>query len=348
MMKKYILFFSLISLLTWSCGDDEGNLSPSGLEKKWFVLEDSDDPIDHLRYEIFKSTGIPIYYNDTIGSEQRNAPGIGEYTYYEVLQVFYSPGNVTPGPSVARYALPKNKNNLESILVFLRDEVIPEIPEGTYLPSILIVDTLITPSGDSLAYKGLNTTVVGQAHRFDEMPQTEKDLMKGSFLASSITSALLLKEAEWLEENFYAQTYNLNPDNKNYLYNTGTTMYAVYRAFANWPTTNIPPKVEAYQQTLGLLGFIGPKEKPRTGAAERMWYVPTKDQDVQQYCQAILAYSEEEFMQLYGSKIVQRPDDTTTPDIDESGEELLDFPTVKAKYYVMKAKLEEYGFTFED
>lgn len=346
-MKKYILFFSLISLLAWSCEKDEGNLSPSGLEKNWFVLEDSDDPIDHLRYEIFRSTGIPIYYNDTIGSEQRNSPGIGEYTYYEVLQVFYSPGSTTPSPLVANYTLHQDKNTLESLLVFLRDEVIPEIPAGTYLPSILIVDTLNTSTGDSLAYKGLNTTVVGQAHRFDEMPENEKALLKGNFLASSISNVLLLNEAEWLEENFYALTYDLNPDNKDYLYNTETSMYAVYRAFAYWPTTNIPPKVEAYQQTLGLLGFIGPKSKPRAGLAERNWYVPTKEQDVQQYCQAILAYSEEEFMELYGSKIVQRPDDTTTPDIDESGEELLDFPTVRAKYYVMKAKLQEYGFTFE-
>lgn len=346
-MKKYILLFSLISLFTWSCGDDEGNLSPSGLEKNWFVLEDSDDPIDHLRYEIFKNTGIPIYYNDTIGSEQRNAPGIGEYTYHEVLQVFYSPGSETPGPSTARYSLPKNKNTLEDILVFLRDEVIPEVPKGTYLPSILIVDTLITPSGDSLAFKGLNTTVIGQAHHFVNMKETEKELMKGCFLASSISNVLLLKETEWLEENFYALTYKLNPENKNFLYSTRTISYAIYKGFGSWPATNIPPKVEAYQQTLGLLGFIGPKSKPNAGLAERMWYVPTKEQDVQQYCQAILAYSEEEFMELYGSKIVQRPDDTTTPDIDESGEELLDFPTVRAKYYVMKAKLQEYGFTFE-
>ena len=43
---KYSFLLCLLALLLWNCGDDEGNLSPSGLEKNWFVLEDSEDTTD--------------------------------------------------------------------------------------------------------------------------------------------------------------------------------------------------------------------------------------------------------------------------------------------------------------
>ena len=156
---KYSFLLCLIALIVGSCGDDEGNLSPSGLEKNWFVLEDSEDPIDHLRYKIYEDTGFPIYYNDTIGSETRYSPGIGKYTYYEVLQVFYSPGSVTPEYTSARYSLVSSeRKNVREVLEFVRNEIIPQIPEGTYLPSILLVDSLVTPSGDTTIYKGLTTT----------------------------------------------------------------------------------------------------------------------------------------------------------------------------------------------
>lgn len=209
---KYSFLLCLLALMIWSCGDDEGNLSPSGLEKNWFVLEDSEDPIDHIRYEIYKNTGFSIYYNDTIGSEMRYSPGIGEYTYHEVLQVSYSPGSVTPGRTSARYSLvsPERKN-VREVLEFVRDEIIPQIPEGTYLPSILLVDSLTTPSGDTTVYKGLTTTVLAQVHHFHEMDDAAKNLMKGAFLSSAITSKLALDEAEWLEENFYTLSYEVNP-----------------------------------------------------------------------------------------------------------------------------------------
>ena len=342
-MKKHILFLSLFCLFAWSCGKNEDDLTPSGLEKDWLVLEDSEDPIDHLRYEIYTQTGYPIYYNDTVGSEERYSAGSGlYYTYYEVLQVFYSPGAPTPGSSSARYTLVKDKNSLEDLLIFLRDKVLPEVPENTYLPSILVVDTLITPTGDSLAYKGLNTTVLGQAHRFQEMTDAEKDLMKGAFLASCIMSTLSLNEAEWLENEFYALSYATVPSSlTGRVYSTDAQDWRVYSAGV---------------KHIGFLGMIGTKTGPSTvGSGNRlpdnpyhpnMWVQPTQAQDVQQYCQAILAYPEEEFMERYAKGTIY-----TTETIDGyeqvvSSEEV-EFPVVKEKYYVMRAKLEEYGFTIK-
>lgn len=101
-MKKIYLLLSLAALLFGACGENDNDFTPSNGERNWLIVEDNpNDPIDHQRYLIFQETGIPIYYNDTIGSEERYSYATGDpYTYYEVLQVFYSPGNSTPGQAI--------------------------------------------------------------------------------------------------------------------------------------------------------------------------------------------------------------------------------------------------------
>ena len=356
---KYSFLLCLMALIVWSCGDDEGNLSPSGLEKNWFVLEDSEDPIDHIRYEIYKNTGLPIYYNDTIGSEMRYSPGIGEYTYHEVLQVFYSPGSQTPGWNSARYSLisPERKN-VREVLEFVRDEIIPQIPEGTYLPSILLVDSLTTPSGDTTVYKGLTTTVLAQVHHFHEMDDAAKNLMKGAFLSSAITSKLALDEAEWLEENFYALSYAVNPDKEDRIYSIDMK----YRYMVYQPCVGLDSEVIKHLGTFGMIGPFTPASKvgsttslPADPYHPDSWYMPTKEQDLQLYCQAVLAFSEEEFMERYATNIKiwgYNPiggmwPNYTPEEPNPEKDRYVDFPVVKAKYYVIKAKLQEYGFTFE-
>ena len=65
-MKKAI-YAAVAALLVAGCGKDK-DLSPSGLDRNWFAVEDSSDPVDHLRYEIYSQTGIALFRNDTIGS----------------------------------------------------------------------------------------------------------------------------------------------------------------------------------------------------------------------------------------------------------------------------------------
>lgn len=68
-MKKIYLLLSLAALLFGACGENDNNFTPSNGERNWLIVEDTpNDPIDHQRYLIFQETGIPIYYNDTIGA----------------------------------------------------------------------------------------------------------------------------------------------------------------------------------------------------------------------------------------------------------------------------------------
>lgn len=224
-MKKIYLLLSLAALLFGACGENDNNFTPSNGERNWLIVEDTpNDPIDHQRYLIFQETGIPIYYNDTIGSEERYSYATGDpYTYYEVLQVFYSPGNSTPSKQSARYALPADRKKVKPVLDFLEAEILPKLSKDIYVPSILLVDTLVTPTGDDLAYKGTNTVVLSKVCDFADMDETTLKTYKGTFLATLVSNSLAEFEEEWLEENFYALTYSANPNYINKLYSTSTS-----------------------------------------------------------------------------------------------------------------------------
>ena len=61
MRTKLIYIIGLWGCLSlFGCGDDD-NLSPSDLDGDWYVLTDSEDPLDHLRYTVFQTYGAVSY-----------------------------------------------------------------------------------------------------------------------------------------------------------------------------------------------------------------------------------------------------------------------------------------------
>lgn len=313
MKMKYIIPFLLATFLI-ACGKDD-KITPSKGETNWLVLEDSDDPIDHLRYRIFEEFGIPVYYNDTIGSEERESMS-GTYTYYERLQVFYNPGGaITNG----RFVLVKEKNNVEPVLEFLRNKMLPQIPEGFYIPSLLLVDSIYLPAVTQ-AYKGLNTIACAGVSDFAKMDEAEMRWWQGAVMCTILSGGLLEQESEWLEKHFYAKT--LAVDSRATMYSTATRKLLVF-------STSVLGQLAAdkvitvEQQTLGYCGFLNYKHDP--SKPERSAYTPTREEDVQQFCETIFALTAEEFEARWG-----------------------EYPVVMAKYEALKEKLQEYGFVFEE
>ena len=129
-----------VALCFVACNDDDDkNLSPTG-ETNWFALEDSDDELGHLAYEIYKETGVTIFYNDTIAKVQRGMNAAGEPMYrYEVLGVNY---DVTTHYAYL-YPLLTDRDKIKKGMEFLRDEVIPGLLNGASPCSFLLVDSLI-------------------------------------------------------------------------------------------------------------------------------------------------------------------------------------------------------------
>lgn len=311
-MKRYGLMILGIALLLGACRDED-EIGPIVGEKDWFVVEDSDDPIDGKRYDIYTEFGIPVYYNDTIGSETRYAVSGEPYTYYECLKVFYNPGG-NPITN-CRYTLLEDKNDTKEVLDYLETDILPVIPESFYIPSILLVDSLIA-GGDSLAYKGFNTVVCAKVKEFAGMDEENRKWWRGGVISSMLASGLMNDEAEWLNENFFGKTQAVNPESDR-----------VYSSTRNWPVYQalVGTDIPAAEQTLGVLGFLNHKASYMyPGAPERMAYVPTQEGDVKQFCEAIFAMTTAEFTERWG-----------------------EWPVVMEKYEAMKSKLEEYGFEFE-
>ena len=137
-MKKAI-YAAVAALLVAGCGKDK-DLSPSGLDRNWFAVEDSGDPVDHLRYEIYSQTGIALFRNDTIGSIDRGLDALGNpYVYYEVLDVNYA---ITSRTEVATYELSEDDDAVIAGLELMRDRVIPILPEKLYPRCFLLVGRL--------------------------------------------------------------------------------------------------------------------------------------------------------------------------------------------------------------
>lgn len=312
MKMKYIIPFLLATFLV-ACGKED-DITPSKGETNWLVLEDSDDPIDHLRYRIFEEFGIPVYYNDTIGSEERESMS-GTYTYYERLQVFYNPGGATTN---GRFVLVKEKNSVEPVLEFLRNKMLPLIPKDFYIPSLLLVDTLYISNVATQAYKGLNTVVCSGVGDFAEMDEAEMSWWQGTVMSAILSGGLLDQESEWLEKHFYAKTLAVDP--RATMYSTATRKLMVYSVLGQLTADKV---ITVGQQTLGYCGFLNHKLEP--SKQERMAYVPTREEDVQQFCETIFALTAEEFEARWG-----------------------EYPVVMAKYEAMKEKLQEYGFVFEE
>lgn len=66
------VYIGLFILTLTACSDDDGDLSPSLGDQNWWEIKDNpDSELDHLIYEVYKESGISIFYNDTIGREVR-------------------------------------------------------------------------------------------------------------------------------------------------------------------------------------------------------------------------------------------------------------------------------------
>lgn len=315
---KNILYSLLLSLVLVSCDKSYEKLTPSGLERNWLVIEDEGTTqMDTLCYKIFKETGVPIYYNDTIGSQER-VSSFGEvYTYYERLQVFYSPGDGTVTENTWKFDLiEKTKSDeLLPITQFIYDEVLPNIPKNIYVPSILLTTELNAPS-DTIVHKGLNTIAIGETLLFDKQDGIDKRTLKGKILRSIVSGHLLNSEAKWLEENFYALTYAVNPKAPSGIYSYGKTTIFVSKAWDKFLPEVTEPK-------LYPLGLIVRHIKTPPTAPEKNWYTPTKVQDVNSFCEKLFSHTTQEIESEYvGHKVI------------------LD------KFDVMREKLIELGFTF--
>ena len=200
------IYAAVAALLVAGCGKDK-DLSPSGLDRNWFAVEDSSDPVDHLRYEIYSQTGIALFRNDTIGSIDRGLDAQGNpYVYYEVLDVNYA---ITSRTEVATYEHSEDDDAGIAGLELMRDRVMPILPEKLYPRCFLLVgrldiDQKKNRKGEASAYRGMMTTAVGRLNSIKTMSEAEKKRLAAE-IAAEVISVYLVNERATELEDFYAK-----------------------------------------------------------------------------------------------------------------------------------------------
>lgn len=178
--------------LTTGCSKDS-NLQASKKDDNLMSVKDNPaDPTDHAIFQFFQQTGIPAFYNDTIAREQ-----VSENRFnYTKLSLAYSPASGLD--TLLKFQLPEDKTTIIPMLDFLRTELLPLLPPGVPIRSILFVDTLtirptiVIPDGPETvslnAFGGFNTIAIKIVN-----PDTFTVTSKRSYIAS-ILDALFFKK----------------------------------------------------------------------------------------------------------------------------------------------------------
>ena len=177
-MKNNILLYILLAgLLLCGCTSDDGRLDPTYADIDWFAIQPSDDPLDGLRYDIYKKNRISVYYNDTIGSQYRGMSGYGDSViHYEILDLCYT---IEENNQTVEYTLSADRDKLYDAIKFVQQKVIPAIPAIAYPKSLLLVKELILNTTSSTTMRvgktwtAMMTTAIGAVEDIQGMTADE-------------------------------------------------------------------------------------------------------------------------------------------------------------------------------
>ncbi len=273
----------IVLALTVSCSKEETTVFHD-YDKNWLVVEDdTDDASTHARYLFYKETGIPVFANDTLGSQQRTDVFGKEYTYYEKLSMSYSLGGIQSGaPPLVQSFSYCNKADVGDALTFLREEIIPMLPKGVHIPSILLVENMTSNAFGSYAFKGFNTVVIAQVSKIRNMDAVTRANYKGAILRAILTNTILDSRFDNLLDKFYAVSRKYVPDRD---------AYSLYIYSLNTYVKGLPAGVPITTQAIGYLAT-----DPRNA-----YYTPMSTwMDVCMYLEAVVVNTEAQFKQKYG------------------------------------------------
>lgn len=311
MKQIYILSSFVLLLLGWGCGKED-DLQPSGYGKDWMVIEepDNDDPVDRLRWEIYRDFGISTYYNDTIGSEERVDVTGKPYTHHEVLKVYYFPGTTNYQGSNL-YKLMEDHLKLEPVLRFLKDEIFPRFDESVYFPAFLFADSLGMAWDDIIGnnrvdyYYGFNAMVVNADSLKDWGTEKFCSEMLVNYFVGRLSSS---NQKEWFDH--FLNVSKMMNSSCQFIYSISSDYGTKWEeAFAG---TNFTEKEElGFISTLWIVPYWG----------NPYWATPMEKMDLEDYVRAVLAQTTADFRAKYG-----------------------EYKPVMEKFMMMKSKLQELGY----
>ncbi len=276
------------ALLT-ACSEEETTFED--YEQDWFQLTDSSDPAQHAAYEFFKQYGIPIFFNDTIGTQQRVDVFGNEYTFYKTLTLnaAIGGGQTSSGDAFYKTFIYANRADLPGAINYLRTQLMPQIPSFLHIHSILLVEAINGSSDD--VYVGLNTLVITKASLLAsyQAEQTKKlrAVVLRSYIGKKLTSDLNYEEGL---KRFYGVSRAIYDAHDVYNY---STWYFNATNMPGCPFDRYDYSVQAKDKMLWA-GFLD-------AAPPYFNMSPTEQQDVNMFTEAYFTYTDAEFRDMYGA-----------------------------------------------
>ncbi|NML23638.1 hypothetical protein HHL16_22350 [Pseudoflavitalea sp. G-6-1-2] len=224
--KIQLIHNSLLLLLFFGVASckKEAPLQPDEKDENRLEVKDNpSDPVDHAIYQFYQTTGVPVFYNDTIERiHVGDTSGIPVYSYRR-LATNYSPFGIQPGLS---YKLIPEKEQALPLLPLLREEVLSRVPTNMQVYSILIVKSLTLrgiSNADNSGFSGVSNkphnafnTILIPAVNPDTMTAAGKKTYAASVLAKLASKRLLREHLQQIQTEFYSLTKNVAPGKRIY------------------------------------------------------------------------------------------------------------------------------------
>lgn len=309
-MNRILYIFGLV-LLFVSCAKED-DLTPSGKDKDWFVIEDdSDAPVDKAIYAFYTKWQVPVFYNDTLGFEERE-DGI----FYKILDINYQINRPSGEVFSKEYSLVRDEESLLAGVRFLDQYLYPRMPDVFHQTSILLLDSLYEvqygyPKLPLLeVYQGMETLAIANVTAIPDMSTEELESW-----ANRILSYLTISYLGQLSDDRIEKFYKVSSDEQKGLNYYGMVvrpapLYPGYQCLSS-----------AHWETYGFLDCDRDKYFLIDGdVTEWIYNLPKQDADLEDFVTAILAYTPEDFEREYS-----------------------EYPKVIEKFTILRAILEEQG-----
>lgn len=298
-MKIYCLLWSLVTVCLWcACSGKEDSLEPSHRDGYWMVVQNDPGEWNQVRYKLYKDYGIPVFVNDTIGSEQRGYDAYGQpIIYYEMLW----PGYSMAGNANFSFRLSSDTTEMIKVVEMIYKWVAPNLFEDiAYKPaSYFLCDQAYKLSGDSKdstcrvydIYASLKTTTLS-INGIKGMNQDELKDIASRMVGTATFQQVVLYYGVNLNP-FYEISKEGFGENEN-----------PYGEAIDYGTFVFPEgwKEEKLYLTGGFLHerYLNYRWEVNSSGKKLTANVPDQSADVEDYVGAVMVYSESEFEQLYG------------------------------------------------
>lgn len=244
-MMKNILSIIILLFLLGGCNNNEDELQPSRSFTSWIEIKDEPGELNQLRYKLYKEYGIPVFFNDTIGTEIRGEDAYGNpIVYHEVLRPGY---NITSSEADVTFRYCNDEATMIDAMKFMMEFVVPRLSKDEhYRPyTYFFCDTVYTYREaralgiPSYLDKAANTTTVGIMN-LPYMSDVDRKMWGGRILANAVVTKFL-------------EVYEIELDDFYNITNEGETSSPYGKSVRNGTGPFIPP---ARYPALYELGFV--------------------------------------------------------------------------------------------